>query len=493
MPQDITKAFGPEHDKKLMASIAELGGQGFKEEDIVFEGNKLVLPEMFRGDLKKAIRFIQTKVAEEEETAEFSRTFKFRPWDGAYNAYQAFKKAFGMVHGKTTMSFFGPNPPRYIQIPISFNKTEEVPWGAFTLPILENTTIYFESGHDREYGDVFTINVSAPRKHRFIIEGLFKLVQTELEEHSIYRGKAVDGANNFLDLSGVNEARVVYSKQARAELEANVWAFMERADDYKKLGMPTKRSVLLHGTFGTGKSLTANVTALRAEKAGWTFIMARPGKDNFETVMQTAKLYQPAVVFMEDAEQFASNTGDDAQLSKILDIFDGISSKSIKMMVVMTTNHPDRLTEGMRRPGRIDQFISISNLDNDGVQKLIEITLNGSVAPDIDWEQVCEANAGYTPAFVKEGADRAIRYAVARGSNIKDIKITTEDLVYSANSLREQYVWMGNDVNNVKVTTMDTLIGNSIRRTVGELAAPAGRTRADVWNAEALQEVQSAG
>ena len=40
---------------------------------------------------------------------------------------------------------------------------------------------------------------------------------------------------------------------------------------------------------------------------GWTFIQARPGVDDLSTVLQTAKLYQPAVVFFASSSTFTSS------------------------------------------------------------------------------------------------------------------------------------------------------------------------------------------
>lgn len=477
------------HDE-IYRNLTRLGGAVFKEEDIVFEGNRMVLPVSFKNDLAGAISFLEQKAREEEDLADFTRTFNYRPHDGAYNAYRAMKEVYGIVQGITVRGFFGDQPPRYIQIPTDVDVTEEVPWGQFALPGFKNTTINFGSAMDPEYGPVFRVLVQSPRKNRAAIEGLFVLLEKAMKEGSIYRGKPIDGSLNFIDLSGVNPDKVVYSEQVRAELEANVWAFMERTEMFTKMGMSSKRSVLMYGKYGTGKSLTANVTALRARKAGWTFIMSRPGRDDFHEVMQTARLYQPAVVFVEDAEQFASDTNNDVQLSKILDTFDGISSKSTKMMIVMTTNHPERLTPGMRRPGRIDQFIGISDLDPAGIQKLIEITIGERLDANIDWSQVHHANDGYTPAFVKEAADRSLRYAIARGADVKDVRINTADLVHAAQSMREQYEWTIEHINP-REDSLGVVFKGIVSSAIAEVASEDPRD--DVWDAEKLvQAIQAA-
>ena len=483
--------------KELLENIAQLGGKSFKEEDIVFEGQKLILPESFKGDLTRAIKFIQLRQKEDEEEAVFSRTFNYRPWDGAICAYRALKKKFGMVHGKTMTSFFGSNPPAYIQVPISATEQEEAPWGNFQVPLLDNTLIEFAQGASPEYGPVFRIDVTAPRKHRFVIEGLFQLVAEELETGSIYRGKAIDGQQmpQFIDLHAVDPAKVVYSEQVLMDLQANIFAVMRYPEQHLELGLPRKRAILLLGTYGTGKSLAGFLTALEAEKNGWTFLMARPGRDNFLTVMQTARLYQPACVFFEDAELMAGAEAHDT-ISQILDVFDGIQAKGTNLMVVMTTNHPDKLHMGMHRPGRIDSQISIGELDAAGIEKLIRSAIPEGILEDIDFAAVVTACEGYVPAFVKEVADRAVRYALVRSDGHLDYKIGTQDLVHAAGGLRDQFNRMqGAPEVAVAEQSLTAVIEGSVKKGVAALATPAenpdvfGR----VWNVEKLQEAQKNG
>lgn len=482
----------------LLEAIAILGGQGMKEEDIVYEGVKLVLPERWTGNLGAALDYLSKKQMEEESSSTFRRTYKYRPWDGAYNAFNAMKKAFGMVTGVAINSFFGSTPPTYVTIPISESDTAEVPWGKFAVPILENTDLYFSEATDDEFGPVFEFIVSSPRKNRFVIQGLFDLIERELSENSIYRGKAFDGQETpkFLNLSGFDDDKVVYADVVRADLDAHIWGVLKYSEANKKAGLSLKRAVLLHGPYGTGKSLAGWKTGLVARDNGWTFIMARPGRDDFAEVMQTARLYQPAVVFMEDVEQIASADNVD-QISLMLDLFDGIEAKSNDLMVVLTTNHPDVLHKGMMRPGRLDAIIEIANLDANGIEKLIRVSIgNDKLADDVDFAPIVEACEGYLPAFIREAANRAIRYAIVRNNGILDgVKISTEDLVYSALGLRPQYNRMTGLKEVVERGTiehnLDKLVSESVRREIGSLIANPDNVRHDVWDKKEVKKAQA--
>jgi transitional endoplasmic reticulum ATPase len=486
-------------NRELLSKIAELGGKGMKEEDIVYQGNKLILPERWTGNIRSAISYLQTKQKEEEEVSNFTRSYNFRPWDGAYNAFNAMKKAFGMVSGKTVQTFFGPRPPQYIQIPIGPNQTEEVPWGQFTIPLLEDTTFIFGQAHSQDYGHVFQITISSPRKNRFVIEGLFKLIEEELKSESIYRGKAIDGQvqPQFLDLDGFDETKVVYAEQVKADLDAHLWSVLRYSDANRELGLPLKRSILLTGPYGTGKSLAGLRTALEAILAGWTFIMARPGRDDFTEVMRTARLYQPAVVFMEDADTIAAADNED-MISQLLDLFDGIQAKNTDLMIVLTTNHPESLHKGMMRPGRLDAIIEIGALDDAGIEKLIR----GIIRPDrldqnVDFKPVVKACEGYMPAFIKEAADRAIRYALARNNgNIGNYQIGTEDLVHAATGLRPQFDRMTDapefSEGDTLKTSLEKIMQKSAVSAVSQLASKDEIYEA-VWDEHALDEARKNG
>lgn len=465
---------------KLLESIAELGGKAIKEDDIAYEGTRLVVPEAWRSDLRKAITFLTVKIKEEDEEANFIRMYHYRPYDGAICAGRAMKKTFGMIHGQATYSFFGKQPPRYIQVPISPTETEEVPWGQFTVPLLTGATFNFSGQIDAEYGLVFQITVTSPRKHRFLIEGFFELVKRELEENSIYRGKPIDGQQmpNFLDLSSLDPKKIVYSEQVQRDLEANIWSVLRYSEQHKALGLPLKRAILLMGAYGTGKSLAGYLTAKEAVDHAWTFIMARPGRDNFLEVMQTARLYQPAVVFFEDAESMTGTAVSDT-ISQVLDVFDGISAKGTNLMVVMTTNHPEAIHKGMHRPGRVDAQIEIGALDANGIEMLIRRTVrDGMLADDVDFAQIVESCEGYVPAFVKEVADRAIRYNLSRAGGRMDYTINTDDLVAAAEGLRSQYNRMtgAGEVAEPR-ETFEEIVSTATKRAVAQLAEPD-----EVWN-----------
>jgi transitional endoplasmic reticulum ATPase len=264
-------------EKEVMQRLAQLGGSRFTEEDIIFSGNKLVVPESMT--LKDVRSYIDKKIAADDELVNVFRDFQYRPWDGAYATWRVFTETFGALGHKGHSSFWGEEPPKFITINTSATETEQVPWGVFSIPLLPQ--VQFATGiqvHE-EYGRLFRLVAATPRKYRAQVEGIFSLIEEYLRNNSIYRGKAFDGKEDpeFLDLSGVDRDQVVYSAEVDVQLEANIWSVMRHTEQLRQNHIPRKRSALLYGPYGTGKTLAGFLTAQVAEENGWTCVYVRPG------------------------------------------------------------------------------------------------------------------------------------------------------------------------------------------------------------------------
>jgi transitional endoplasmic reticulum ATPase len=437
-------------ETRIRQSLAQLGGGAFKDEDIIFEGKKLIIPKQMT--LQETVDFIEKRIADEEKLTLYERTFNYRPMDGAYCTWKALSEHFGSVshRSQTIKTLFGPKkaPPAMIDIPIGPGLIEQVPWGNFEVPFLPGLELELGSKENDEYGELFHITGKGPKKYRYEVEGIFKLITTQLKEHSIYKGQAVTGKEmpDYLDLSGVDPAKVTYSDEVTAQLAANVWSLLNYSDQHREQGLPLKRAVLMHGQYGTGKTLAAMLTAQESVRNGWTFLYARPGKDDLHFVMQTARLYQPAVVFFEDMDIIADpNDAEGDDITELLDVFDGITAKGTEIICILTTNHVEKIHKGMTRPGRLDAIIEIGALDASGIERLVKsVVPEDQLDPNMDFEPIIEAMSDpetheldFMPAFVREACDRTRRYAITRNKgDMSSIILTTEDFVLAANGLR---------------------------------------------------------
>jgi transitional endoplasmic reticulum ATPase len=419
----------------VLATLEELGGKLTADDDVVrTDDMTFAIPQGM--DVMDAARFLASKAEEENKTTRFNRTFAFRPWDGALATHNVLKRVFGMVR---------MDRAQMIEIPSGVDQTTEVPWGTFAIPVLPDTEFNADSDWSAERGMVFELSARGPRKDRHAVAGVFALVQSELEQNSLYRGKAFDGQSmpTFVDVASVDRAKIIYSQGTEEQISANVWSLLRFTRQHREMGLPLKRAVLFEGPYGTGKTVGATITAQEAVANGWTFIYCRPGRDDLSECMMTAKLYQPAVVFVEDVDGISDpeTSGVDG-VSRLLDLFDGMATKDTEIMIVMTTNHPEKIHKGMVRPGRLDAVIHVGHLDADGIERMTRVLIpTENLSPDVHWESVTDAMAGFLPAYIKEAVDRARRYNLARNNGVPSV-IGTDDLVAAAVGLHPQLALM---------------------------------------------------
>lgn len=451
--------------------IDQLAGDIIVGDEVEFHDRpKIVLPRgMTYSKAKKTLERLQ----EEAETpTAFDRKFLYRPDDGAFAAFQTIKELFGMSMGSPTMTFFGLQPAETRTIAIGVGQTMQVPWGKIEIPVFPGLEITFCDRHlDKDYGAIFEIHAVGPKKYQDRMQELFEGIDQYLRHKSIYRGKAIIGSDHpeFLDLSGFKPEQVVFSDEVTATLNGKLWAPIRYTQTMREEGVSLKRAVLLHGPYGTGKTSTGQMTALEAVANGWTFISAKPGRDKPEDVLRTARLYTPAVVFVEDIDT-ATSSGEPSDVTKFLDAFDGISSKGGELIAVMTTNHIEDIHKGMLRPGRLDAVIEIAALDANGIERLIKAVVAPSkLADGIDYAAVGVAMDGFLPAFVRESITSAVTFAIGRLEGASDYTIDTVDLVDAAHSLKPQLAALNDAAEGTRLPTLDRAISDTVREAVKTL------------------------
>lgn len=427
--------------------------------------NKISLPEGMtpeRGAV--ALSEVATALSQEEQ---FSRVFKYRPWDGANALRSVLTKHFGTTgRGKAQFSFFGKQPPQQIEIEVGVNETVQVPWGVLEFAPLEGQ-LALGGVEDEEYGILFQLNVVCPKKYAASVTGLFNLIEQELRTNSIYRGKSFRGTDNPSFIEAVDNPDIVYTAEVEAGMTQTVWGVIEHADLFKQDNRRVNKRTLLFGPYGTGKSEAGRKTAKVANDNGWTFIQFHSGKstlDDLERTIATARLYQPSVVFIEDIDVYASNPGENYQ-SRLSNLFDGINSKRDQVMIVMTSNRAASFSKGMMRAGRVDRMIEVGPLDREATERLIRGVIGEHRLGEVDYDEVWAALEGFEPAFVRQTFDQAAEAAIIRTGSL-DYTLATPDFVHAANLLRPQHEMHSNKKDDRKTVTIEDKIRDVVQGVV---------------------------
>lgn len=390
-------------------------------------------------------------------------SFPNRPNDVYVAVARVLQRKYGMTYNAGTSSFFGEEPPTFKSVPVSLTETVEVATGRIMIPELERAEIYVGAIHDRDHGTVGAITATMKRKDRKQVKELLADIRKELQDNSIYRGKALkingDDEPQFLDVSKFPQfGDLVYSDKAMAALEGSVIFPLRFHRELAAEGVPFKRSTLTYGPYGTGKTSGGQASALEALRQGITVLFADAGAD-INQLLQTGRLYGPSFVHVEDIDTFASSGEDDA-VSRFLDAFDGVTAKGGEVQVFMTTNNIDKIHRGFLRPGRVDAAIEIAYLDRPNVEKLVRLTIDpDKLADDVDFDALYTEVDEYTPAFIADALKRAKVHAIGRlGGKHGNYKLTTEDLVGAARELRGHHELMKNASEGQRKPTLDRVI-----------------------------------
>lgn len=416
--------------------------------EIVHHGEKLILPEGLSFD--GAIDLIQRRKRYMEEETDLHETFDVFPWDGANALNEVLRAKYGWAQAIATPGFFGSEPPKLINIEVAPGQFTKVPWGRFKLP---NVTGYLDTSAGMKNGRIsFQLNANIRRRDEPVVQGLFNDIRAYLRDNSIYRGKAIkirfrdDHGHKlkmpepkFMQTNDVSRESLIYSDSIQAAIETNLFAPIERVNDLVANGIPVKRGVLLAGPYGTGKSLAAKVAARLAVDNGLTFVYVSRA-DELSDAVDFAKMYQSTacVIFVEDIDRAMDGERDEA-MDDILNIIDGIDTKSAKIITVLTTNNLKAIHPAMLRPGRLDAVIDVLPPDAKAVEKLLRAYGGPAVHPDDDLTGVGKALSGTIPAVVAEVVKRA-KLAQLRRQKPGELvtRITSDALLEAAQTIKAQ-------------------------------------------------------
>ena len=137
---------------------------------------------------------------------------------------------------------------------------------------------------------------------------------------------------------------------------------------YRQRGIPWKRGLCLHGAPGNGK--TSLVRAMAEEFDLPVFMFDLASLRNGEMVREWRRLreYAPCIAIIEDVDatfegrKNASGLEDGLTFDCLLNCIDGVQRVD-GIMLVLTTNHLDRLDPALTRKSRIDDIVELGPLD----------------------------------------------------------------------------------------------------------------------------------
>ncbi len=407
------------------------------------EQGNLVIPATFKTH-KEAILWLDRKSKEAEQTVKIQHAFNAFPLDAAVAFSRGLEELFGFTSADTIETFFGDIPPTFLNVPVSTTEFIRVPVGQMSIPNVEGKVHGIIT---LKHVPHFTLVAEVKRKCEPLIQAIIKETERQLEQNSIYKGRAIsldlswvhNGADfmgnakydpqlhapSFLDLP--EDPQVILNPDAEAALSLELWAHISQRDWCRKMKLDPKRGVLLFGPYGTGKTHIATVTAAMATKLGTTFILLRNVTD-LAMCLKIAQQYAPVVVFAEDIDRVVG-TDRDQKVDDILNTIDGVELKGKEIITVLTTNHIDDINAAMKRPGRTVP-IHIDLPDASSVEKLILLYGKGDIEPNSNFPKSSELMASKFPPVQIKAVIEASRVAARLRTGMDDIRgqVTDADI-----------------------------------------------------------------
>lgn len=412
---------------------------------------KQILSYIRAGKYNNATKWVQNKKAEAEQIVSRTDVFDAYPSDGANAFTEVLKKVYGWIEQKPIpATFFSPEqPPAMLVVELANGRTE-VPWGIIEVPNIDGKMTLFAINDQGMWK--FAITAAVKKKHIDLVKNLCEKTREYLREESIYRGQAIRlewheeqptpftpgesgfDTPRFMSKTGLTKSDIVLPEQTYDEVNASIFSLIENSTAAKRMGIPTKRLVLAAGEYGTGKTLCATITAELCRDFGRTFIYLRDVTHLAEAIY-FAQQYAPACVFAEDIDIVTDTETIDA----ISNTIDGVDTKGLDVLFILTTNHVNRIPKKFLRSGRSDMIIKFPPPDAQAAARLISryggLTLDRSFTNEDSLKiGTMLAKAEMIPASIREVVERSKLFALAKNRRT----ITANDLERAAIGVLEQ-------------------------------------------------------
>ena len=239
--------------------------------------------------------------------------------------------------------------------------------------------------------------------------------------------------------------------------EAIEWPIKYK-DAYDYVDVESPKGILLHGPPGTGKTLIAKALAKMTDSnfinikgpellSKWVGESEKGVREIFRKARQAA----PCIIFLDEVDALVPRRGSGSSdshvtenvVSQILTEIDGLEELN-NVLIIGATNRLDIIDEALLRPGRFDRIIKVPNPDEKGRQRIFEIhTKNKPLGSDVKISELVRLTDNFSGAEIAAVANRASvtalkRYVSGKSKNVKEIKITQQDLIDAVDKVKPQ-------------------------------------------------------
>lgn len=183
---------------------------------------------------------------------------------------------------------------------------------------------------------------------------------------------------------------VCLNSEAENKIVTHLDQFFSSKQRYLDRGIPYRTTILLHGPPGTGKTSIIKALAAKYNKNINTLNIDTISPKQLRNAL--CRSANSSIIAIEDIDSLSSihkrtnkepetSVLNEGGISTILNAFDGIGTFSDKV-VIMTTNHIEKLDTAMLRAGRVDLIVEISELDSASIKRYLKRNCKDLVIPE---------------------------------------------------------------------------------------------------------------
>jgi hypothetical protein len=300
----------------------------------------------------------------------------------------------------------------------------------------------------------------------------FDNIEATVRDSASYRGKVLS-LDSETDYSGnsigivvhrmepIDREQIILPELTLRLLERNLVRFVAQRAELAKLGMPTKKGLLMYGPPGTGKTHT--IRYLASSLTGHTVLLAMAEQvGNISQYISLARLLQPSIVVIEDVdligrERDGMEVGRESLLNRLLNEMDGLKGDA-EILFLLTTNKPETLEQALAaRPGRVDQAIEFPLPDEAGRRKLVRLYAANTAISDEVVAHSARITEGVSASFIKELMRRALQFNLECRTNGDAVRILQNDIDQAI----EELLFTGGPLNRALLGADGRAMGES--------------------------------